>query len=102
MSSENYGGYGSDKLPQMDTTLDSGRGYNPLNELMRAIILRVIDDYNTTGELREEAVSYLMDNEEDYIFSFIAIARHLGVDPDKMRESIMNPTHRISTRRRAA
>jgi hypothetical protein len=93
---------GSDKLPQMDMSFDGGRGYDPLNELMRAIILRVIDDYNTPGELREEAIAYLHDEEEEYLFSFRAITRHLGMDPDKTREYILNPTHKISTRRRAA
>lgn len=92
----------SDKLPSIDMSYDPGKGYDPVNELMRAIILRVIDDFNSEGELHDEAIAYMSDPEEDYIFSFRAICRHLGFDPDKTRHEIMNTTRRISTRRRAA
>lgn len=92
----------SDKLPQIDMSYSPGRGYDSINELMRAIILRTVEDYNSVGELREEAIAYMTDEEEEYIFSFKAICYHLGFDPDKTRHSIMHATHRISTRRRAA
>lgn len=91
-----------DKLPQMDMSFGSGKGYDPINELMRAIILRVIDDYNSGGELHTEAVAYMHDEEDEYIFSFAAICRHLGLDPAATRFAIMNAQHKISTRRRAA
>lgn len=90
------------KLPQMDMSYNSGKGYNSLSELMRAIILRTIDDFNSSSELHDEAVEYLCGEEEEYIFSFIAICTHLGFDPDKTRRGIMHATHKISTRRRAA
>lgn len=92
----------SDALPQMDLSYHGGNGYNPINELMRAIVLRTIEDYNSSGELHDEALAYMMDEEEEYIFSFRAICRHLGFDPLKARCQIINATHRISTRRRAA
>lgn len=92
----------SEQLPQMDMSYDGGKGYNPVSELMRAIILRVVDDYNSSGELREEAIKYMHSEEEDYIFSFNAICRHLGLDPGKTRHQIMYSKRRISTRRRAA
>ena len=92
----------NDKLPQMDLSFNSGKGYNSLHELMRAIILRAIEDYNSKGELRDEAIAYMTDPEEEYIFSFNAICKHLGMDPDKTRYAIFNAKHRISTRRRAA
>lgn len=92
-----------DKLPQMDMSYNGGKGWTALSELMRAIILRTIEDYNSSGELRQEAIAYMCDEEEeDYIFSFIAICRHFGLDPGKTRTAIMHATHRISTRRRAA
>jgi hypothetical protein len=133
---------------------------------MRAIILRAIEDYNSQGELKEEAIRYFYglqpeksdresgwksgrssarglirghltivsddsvsgfndsgsdssgqidggrndaddnaaagNDDDEYIFSFAAICRHLGLDPVKTREAIMNATHKISTRRRAA
>ena len=88
----------------MDMSFNGGRGYDPVNELMRAIILRTIEDYNSGNEeFRNEAIAYLYDEEEEeYIFSFIAICRHLGLDPKKTREAIIHATHKISTRRRAA
>lgn len=91
-----------DSLPEMDMSINCGKGYDPVNELMRAIILRAIEDYNSSGELRQEAIAYLSDDDEEYIFSFRAICRHLGLDPVKTRVAIMTATHRISTRRRAA
>lgn len=92
----------SDSLPQMDLAYLGGGGYSALHELMRAIILRTIEDFNSGGEFHQEAIEYLFDEEEDYIFSFRAICRHLGFDPEKTRHHIMHATHRISTRRRAA
>lgn len=92
----------SEKLPQMDLSHFGGRGYDSINELMRAIILRTIEDYNSGGEFRAEALEYLFDDEEEYIFSFNAICRHIGFDPEKTRNSIIHATRRISTRRRAA
>ena len=82
---------------------DPGKGYVAENELMRAIILRAIEDYrNGKGEARDEAIEYLNDEDDEYVFSFIAICRHLGFDPGKTREKILHGTKRISTRRRAA
>ena len=95
-----------DNLPQIDMAFDCGKGYDALNELMRAIILRAVEDYNSPGELRTEAIAYMSGEEDDeddeYIFSFAAICRHLGLDPSKTRHAIMTATRRISTRRRAA
>lgn len=92
----------SENLPQMDFGFGGGACYNPINELMRAIILRTIEDLNSGGELRDEAIAYLHDEEEEYIFSFVAICKHLGFDPPKTRHYILNADHKISTRRRAA
>ena len=81
---------------------DPGKGYNALTELMRAIILRTVEDFKSGGELREEAVAYMADPEEEYIFSFSFICQYLGFDPALTRHEIMNTTRKISTRRRAA
>ncbi len=86
----------------MDAAYLLGTGYDPINELMRAIILRTIEDYRSGGEFREEAMAYLFDEDEEYVFSFKAICNHLGFDVTKTRDSIMFAEHRISTRRRAA
>lgn len=110
------------KLPQMDAAYDLGLGYNPISELMRAIILRTIEDLKAGGELRQEALQYIYgqfdssdDNNDDdeetlsneeYIFSFESICHTLGLNPEKAREYIIraavNGERRISTRRRAA
>ena len=92
----------SDKLPHMDTSHYFGGGYNPIHELMRAMVLRAVEDFNSGGELRDLAIQYMTDKEEEYIFSFRFICKYLGMDPDKASHRIMNATHRISTRRRAA
>lgn len=91
-----------ESLPQIDMAYDLGKGYNPVSELMRAMILRVIDDFNSGGELKDEALEYMMDEEEDYILSFRAICKYMQFCPVKTRHKIMFATHRISTRRRAA
>lgn len=109
MESENQGypvSSSSEKLPQIDISFGAGKGYDPVNELMRAMILRVIDDLRSGAEFRIEALAYIMDDseesEDEYIFSFRAICRHLNMDPIKTREMILNPVKKISTRRRAA
>ena len=90
----------SEKLPQVDPAYIGNKGYDPIKELMRAVILRTVDDFNSLGELRVEAIAYMDDEDEEYIFSFAGICKHLGLDPKKTRHSIMHATKRISTRRR--
>jgi hypothetical protein len=108
MQSDNQGNSvsNSDKLPQIDAAFGASKGYDPISELMRAMILRVVDDLRSGGEFRVEALAYIMDDSEEdtdeYVFSFRAICRHMGLDPVKTREMILNPVKRISTRRRAA
>lgn len=92
----------AEKLPQIDMSYNGGKGYSPLSELMRALILRAVDDLATVGEYRDEALEWLYSEEEEYIFSFKAVCAHMGLDPGKTRHMIINPTHKISTRRRAA
>jgi hypothetical protein len=92
----------SDRLPEMDLSYFGGKGYGAVSELMRAMILRTIEDLNAGGELREEALEYLMDEDEDYVLSFNSICRSFGFDPDKTRYAIVNAKSRIRTRRRAA
>lgn len=103
-SSDDSGMNDSDSggLPQMDGSWTGGKGYDPIKELMRAIILRTIDDFNSAGEQRIEAIAYMESEEEEYLFSFRAICKHLNIDPDKTRKYIMFPKKKISTRRRTA
>lgn len=92
----------SDRLPVMDASYLGGAGYTALSELMRAMILRTIEDIQSGGELREDAMAYLMEQDEEYVLSFNSICRHFGFEPDKTRHAILNAETRIRTRRRAA
>lgn len=100
------------KLPQIDMSYFCSKGHTALSELMRAIMLRAIEDYHSHGSHREEAQKYFYaeddfnegdnDNEDDeYIFSFRSICKHFEIDPDKTREAIVNAQKKISTRRRS-
>ncbi|RME59555.1 MAG: hypothetical protein D6780_04975 [Candidatus Dadabacteria bacterium] len=89
-------------LPQFDPAHLPGRSWDPISELMRAMILRAVEDYQSGKELRKDALEYFYSEEEDYILSFRYICKHFGLDPDKTREKILKATKRISTRRRAA
>lgn len=102
MSAQGNGEGSGSRLPQMLSGTTSAPTYSPLSELMRAIILRVVDDYNSISDLRQDAVDYLFDEDDEYIFSFRSICNHFGLDPVKTRENIMYPKHRIATRRRAS
>jgi hypothetical protein len=92
----------SDRLPEMDIAYLDAQGYSALSELMRAMILRTIEDLQSGGELREEALQYLMTDDEEYVLSFTSICRHFGFNPEKTRDAILNAKSRIRTRRRAA
>jgi hypothetical protein len=93
------------KFPGVDAAYIVGNGYVAENELMRAIILRVVEDLKKGGEFKEDAVAFLESDEDEYVFSFKAICDHLGFDPDKTKYAILSAIdsgRRISTRRRAA
>lgn len=90
------------KMPQWDVAYLDNKGYDSLTELMRAIILRCVDDYHSKPGYMEEAISYMEDPEDEYIFSFRFICKYLGLDPDKTKHAIMYREEKISTRRRAA
>ncbi len=102
----------AEKFPCIDMAYDQGKSYNPISELMRAIILRAIEDLKCEGELRDDALAFFYDEggsddneDDDHVFSFASICEYLGLDPQATRESIMQAYEsgrRISTRRRAA
>ena len=103
----------AEKFPSIDMAYDQGKSYNPISELMRAIILRAIEDLKCEGELRDDALSFFYDDdnnndddaEDDHVFSFSSICQYLGLDPQATRACITKARstgRRISTRRRAA
>ena len=89
-------------LPTMDLSYVAGKGYTAVSELMRAMILRTIEDLNSEGELRDEALEYINNEDEEYVLSFNSICRYFNFDPVKTRDAILNSKTRIRTRRRAA
>ena len=93
---------GASKMPQWDVAYLDTQGFDSLTELMRAIILRTVDDYQNKPDFREEALKYMSDEEDDYVFSFYSICEHLGLNAEKTRNAIVSATTRIRTRRRAA
>lgn len=100
---------GVSKLPQIDLAYDLGKGYDAISELMRAMILRTIEDLKNEGELREGALAYMYaedDDDDEYILSFKSICQFLGFDPEVTRnyiiQAVLKEGRKISTRRRAA
>ena len=75
-------------------------GCDSVSELMRAMILRTIEDFNSSERLKVKAIEYMNNEDEDYILSFRAICKYFGMDPLRTRRAIMYPSSKISTRRR--
>lgn len=73
-----------------------------MSELMRSIILRAIDDLRSGSQLRLEATQYFNDTRSDYVFSFVSICEHFGLNPQITKKVILEDRGKISTRRRAA
>ena len=71
-----------------------------VSELMRAMILRTIEDFKGGDRLKVKALDYMNSEDDDYILSFQAICKHFGMDPVKTRRAIVTAGDRISTRRR--
>jgi hypothetical protein len=71
-----------------------------LSELMRAMILRTIEDFNSCQRLKVKAIEYMNNEDDDYVLSFRAICKYFGMDPVKTRRAIMYPESKIRTRRR--
>lgn len=97
------GGSGSG-MPYVELGHEASSSVNPLGELMRAMVLRVVDDVRAGGEVREDALAYMDDasEDDDYVLSFRNVAAYLGVCPRRLRAAILDPDRSISTRRRAA
>jgi hypothetical protein len=91
--------YGNTAILQVDTEAATC-GCESVSELMRAMILRTIEDFNSCERLKVKAVEYMFREDDDYVLSFQSICKHFGMDPVKTRRAIMGATKRISTRRR--
>lgn len=90
---------GNTAILQIDTEA-AYYGCESVSELMRAMILRTIEDFNSCERLKVKAIEYMFREDDDYVLSFQSICKHFGMDPVKTRRAIMTATNRISTRRR--
>lgn len=95
-----------------DPSISTEASYCPVRELMRAIVLRAIEDLKKGGEVGEDARAFFEgklgtkdENGDEYLFSFRSICSHLGFNPDEAFECIQDAirkNRKISTRRRVA
>jgi hypothetical protein len=85
---------------QIDVELSANWEGESVSELMRAMILRTIEDFNGSERLKVKALDYMFNEDDDYVLSFQSICKHFGMDPAKTRRAIMTAGDRISTRRR--
>ncbi|MEY4668202.1 MAG: hypothetical protein RL518_901 [Pseudomonadota bacterium] len=92
------------KIPrfQIDAEHSTGSVGEAVSELMRAMILRTIEDLHGDERLKVKAIDYMHREDDDYVFSFYSICKHFGMDPGRTRRAIMTAGDRIRTRRRTA
>jgi len=90
------------KIPFLQIDAEGGTGSvsESVSELMRAMILRTIEDFRGGERLKVKALDYMFRDDDDYILSFRSICHHFGMDPVRTRRAIMTTGERISTRRR--
>ena len=60
----------------------------PEKNLMRAILRGALDDVEKRGISHKEAWNYIMDNDDSYLYSFISICNHLGICPQRIRNTL--------------
>lgn len=49
--------------------------------LMRALLKTLMDDVQKGGEHKRRALAYIYSREEDYVFSFVSVCKHLDICP---------------------
>ena len=85
---------------EIDAQGATGSVGEAVSELMRAMILRTIEDFRGGERLKVKALDYMFREDDDYILSFRSICIHFGLDPARTRRAIMAEGRKISTRRR--
>ena len=91
---------GKPSIFQIDAECATGSVGESVSELMRAMILRTIEDLNGSERLKVKALDYMCREDDDYVLSFQSICKHFGMDPEKTRRAIITAGDTISTRRR--
>lgn len=56
----------------------------PERNLLRAILMSALNDIQKGGSLEEDARSFFLSEEDDYVFSFRAICDFLNLDPSQV------------------
>ena len=56
----------------------------PERNLLRAILMSALNDIQKGGSLEEDAKSFFLSEEDDYVFSFKAICDFLNLDPHQV------------------
>lgn len=67
------------------------RGFDPASperNLMIAILRAAVDDMTKNGSRRQEALSFFMNDDDYYIYSFVSICDHLDVCPRRIRKQL--------------
>ncbi len=91
--------------PQGNTGENGDDPSNPLSTLMRAVLIKAIEDFQKGGQLRRDVLRYLHENHsefDDHVFSFNSICEALQLDPQSVRSSIFGLTKPVRFRRRVA
>ncbi len=91
---------GKSMILEIDAERATGSVGEAVSELMRAMILRTIEDFKGSDRLRVKALDYMLREDDDYILSFQSICEHFGMDPVQTRCAIMTAADTIRTRRR--
>lgn len=60
----------------------------PEKNLLAAMLLYALNDVNKSGTLKDEALEYLLNPDEDYVFSFRSVCNLLNVDPSMVLQVV--------------
>jgi hypothetical protein len=56
----------------------------PEKNLLRAVLLSAMSDLGKPGEAGRKALSYFLNRDENYVFSFTSICDYLLIDPKRI------------------
>lgn len=81
-------------------TLDSAM---PERNLMRALLKTALDDIRKSGDVYRDARAWLLSSEEEYLYSYVSVCRHLNMCPVTiLRVCGLDPREATDRRRIAA
>lgn len=93
-------GYGEQVTTLVQEVSDSGKGYavGSMRLLMQALLFDAVQAYLMYANLGgrpgrakyQEAVSWVEERGNDYVFSFDSVCEGLGIDPEYLRYGLAN------------